>query len=238
MIQHGDREPEAARPTVAELCGTARAGIGKGQRNSLSQGTSSVSLRNRSVCRVKSEHRQQRFLGPQHSGVEYFHERRETALDASSSSARAIAAARQHPIRDSRDCSGARRPSACCSAQSQSRAPAGVVKMFDDRGSEDLKKEILVGLFVRPAPARFFLGFRARAYRDQNYAVGFGMLQRVLEPLAGELRLRQCEIESPAISKLVRPAAHRSTACHAVAYQSRAQSANSRARPSSTQPRG
>ena len=58
--------------------------------------------------------------------------------------------------------------------------------MFDDGRGEDLKEEILVGLFLDPAAATFFFRFGARADGDQNYAMGFSLLKRVLQPFAVE----------------------------------------------------
>ncbi len=57
-------------------------------------------------------------------------------------------------------------------------------QMLDDRGRVDLEKEILVGFIVGPTLARFFFGFRAGANRDENHAMGLGILERVPEPLA------------------------------------------------------
>ncbi len=74
-------------------------------------------------------------------------------------------------------------------------------QMLNDRGAEDLKEEILVGFLVLPAPAGFLLSFGTRANGDQNHAVGFSLLERAPQSLAGE-RTPSMRMESPLISKL------------------------------------
>src|SRR5277367_622318 len=60
--------------------------------------------------------------------------------------------------------------------------------MFDDRRAEDLKEKILVGFLVLPTPTGFLLSFRTRANSNKDQAVGFSLLERAPQSLAGELR--------------------------------------------------
>ena len=125
----------------------------------------------------------------------------------------------------------------CCSAQSQRRAPAVVTEMLDDGGGEDFEEEILVGFFVLPAAAALCFGFRACADGDKNYAVGFGLLERVLETLAGERG--SVDVNGVAGDFEAFRLAGVEPGAAVLSRTSRAPSRpSSRARPSSCQPRG
>ena len=184
------RSPPVRRAPV--LAGTERAALAGNQVGEPAQALG--------VPR-QSEHRQQRFLGPQHAGVEHFHAGRETLACASASSARATAAAPPRPTPDTRDCSAATPPSACCSAQSQSRAPASVVRCSTTAEAYTSRKKYSSGFSSAqrrrasssasgPAPTATRITLCASACSE-----------RALQPLARELQLHPYKSNRRRVSK-------------------------------------
>ena len=103
-------------------------------------------------------------------------------------------------------------------------------------GAAHFQEEILIGLLLPPKLLGFVLGFGACAGGHQKHAVGLRLLERPLQPRAGE-RYAVDTDRIVARSPGLRPGAHRPTAVHS-AHTSRARPANSWLRPLRTQSRG